>query len=243
MEGRGFIFSMCGQSCSCSGHSSTSARFMASARFSEEMSQPGGHGVTQALGVSHLAVGSPPCPTYRRRRCRWGAPWAAGPGRARRRHRRGRCPGTRWRLGAGSRSSWLSGMGRARMRGWQGEEGVPTPPNWGLGLRSRSAGAGRRSGCRTRVQLSLVSPSLWDGPGSQGSFWGHSPCWDPTGVLLGTPRGHGPCRGHTEGTHSAEVTLGTPTPLRSLWGHPLHRGHTGDTPLAGTLLGTPTLLR
>lgn len=119
--------------------------------------------------------GSPPCPTYHRRRCRWGAPWAAGPGRARRHHPRGRCPGTRWRLGAGSRSNWLSGMGQARMGRWQGEEGSQHAQNRGLGLQSPSTGAGRRLGCRTLVQLSLVSPSLWDTPEPPWGFSGDTP--------------------------------------------------------------------
>lgn len=170
MEGRGFIFSMCGQSCSCSGHSSTSARRMASARFSEEMSQPGGHGVTQALGAPRAAGGAPPRPTYRRRRCRWGAPWAAGPGRARTHHPRGRCPGTRWRLAAGSRSSWLSGRGQAGMRGRGAQRGPCTPRVRGWGCRAPLQG---REGIGVQ---DTRAAELGDDPRSQ----------DITGVLLGT---------------------------------------------------------
>lgn len=213
MEGRGFIFSMCGQSCSCSGHSSTSALLMASARFSEEMSQPGGHGVTQELGVPRAAGGSPPCPTYHRRRCRWGAPWAAGPGRARRHHPRGRCPGTRWRLGAGSRSNWLSGMGQAGVRRWWGEEGSQHPQSGGLGLQSPSAGAGRRLGCRTPVQLSLVSSSLWDTPEPP---WVFSADTHPAGTSLGMPNPLGSFWGHPWDMALAGVTLRTPSSLGSL---------------------------
>lgn len=56
MEALGFSFSMWGQSCSCSCQSSTSARRMASARFSEEMSQPGGREGTELLRVPHARL-------------------------------------------------------------------------------------------------------------------------------------------------------------------------------------------
>lgn len=184
---------------------------MASARFSEEMSQPGGHGVTQELGA-------PPAPP-------WGPPRVpptieddvVGV------HHGQQVPEGHVDVtgGAGAQAhggGLEQGAVVVGFLGWESEdeEGSQHPQSEGLGLQSPSARAGRGLGCRAGARLSSVSPSLWDDPRSQNLTWGPFGDTHLDGVTLGTPQGQGPCSGHSGDTHPTEVTLGTPSSLGSL---------------------------
>lgn len=165
----------------------------------------GGHGVTQALGEPRATLGVPRVPptvkddvvgVHHGQQVPEGHVDIPG-GAGAQAHGGG--------LQQGAVIIRFLGSGQVRVRRWQREEGSQHPQ---IG----AAGAGRRLGCRTEVQLSLVSPALWGDPGSQGL----------SGVVLGTLTLLGSHWGHPTHRGPSGDTPGTRPLQGSLWGHPGH---------------------